>query len=872
MRKFQARLLVVLFSLASLWSCEDSAKVTDKSAEVLKRAESYFSQGQYSAATIEVKNALKENSSNLNAYLLLARIYLEQGNYPNAVKVLQELPQDNLQVVTLLAETQFYQGKYKSLQKTLDTLATREDAKKSVDFQLLLARSLIQHNEFDRANQILKTLESGISNPATQSTLEVVRSQLYRAQQNPAQQMAALDKALSIQPGNIEALVEKARVKLEASDYESAEDLLSQALIALPTTDNMTLKRLNILHAMVATLTRQGRSVEAMVYSKLIADASPKAQALQSEFESAVEQLSAGNVKKAEEVLSHMYNAENAALAGSLLGLLKFQQGDFRQAAQLLEDTIDPETASPETLRAYAESQLRLQNPAQALKTIEANVREHPSNPDILGIYGLSLLATQQRDKGIETLKAALKLDPSRSRLRLALADAHNQNGQLDKAVEQLEAAYTSKPDDLAVQERLVRQYRIMKKEAPLATLINTLSQSAAPQSQALAGMALLSTDKARASAILDKAYSATPDDAAVLRAQVARHMAGRDFKSVLRFGKELAALNTDDLFALSAIVQAEIAEQRDAAALTYLSDLSKQSANAWGPDFVQARYHLTRGKLDLALQHADIALARSGFNRETSALATRIYLAKAQQQTLNRQFTDARETIMAGLQIAPSSVELMHLLVNIEIEEKKLSAAETLVEEIHKTAPDSPVSLMATADLAMAKGDASTALADYKKAWSLLPTDRLGNILWASIRKDTTDTREKFLAEWKRKLPNSYQALTIEGLYRQETGQHREATDAYTRSLAINSRQSAVHNNLAWLLLESGDPKNALLHAKNAQEMNPENPSILDTFGWVAFKNGDTRTALANLEKAAKLLPDNQEIQTHLAQVRGAK
>ncbi len=865
------RAIAIATALFLVAGCEESAKTSDKSAEVLKRAESYFAQGQFNAASIEIKNALKENGNSLDAYLLLARVYLQQGNYAGAVKVLKALPQDNLDVVALLAETYYHQGKFKSLQAVLQPLENRDDARNSDAFQMMLARSLIQQNRTDDAARILDTLAGRMQKPEQQASLEVIRSRIWLVRQNPEQQVAALDKALALHPASIEALLEKARLRLQAEDYESAEDLLSQALMALPTTDSMTLQRMSILQAMVSTLSRQGRSVEAMVYSKLIADASPKAQEMQSEFQSAVDQLKSGNVKQAEETLSRLYSTEHAAVAGSLLGLLKFQQGEFREAAQLFEDTVDPETASPVTLRAYAESQLRLQNPAQALKAIEASVAEHPDDPDIQGVYGLSLLATGKTDQGIAVLKAALKLDPSRARLRLALADTFNRQGKLEAAAEQLEAALAANPDDIVLQERLVKQYRAMKKDAKLAELITKLSGSPAPQSQALAGLALLGSDQKRAATLLDKAYAAAPADVSVLRAQVARYATARDPQNQLRFGKELVALNPDDLFALSAIVQAYIAQKEDTAALRFLDDLSQQNANAWGPDFVQAQYQMGQGKIDVALKHAESALARSAFNPATTALASRLYWLQAQQEAANRQFANARETIMDGLQIAPDNVELMHLLVNVELEEKNLKAADKLVAEIAQTAPESHTALVAAADLAQARGETQAALEGYQSAWKLQATDRVGNLLWSHMQKDPADAREKFLAEWQQRLPNSYQALTIEGLFRQENGRASDAINVYRKSLALNPRQSAVLNNLAWLLLEAGDLANAKKHADEARQLNPDNPSILDTYGWIAFRSGDKKSALEALEKAATLLPDNQEIAGHLAEVRKA-
>ena len=864
-------LLCIILLTTTLAGCDKAEKSTTITTAELKRAENYFAQGQFKAAVIEVKNAIKANNKSLDAYLLLARIYFEQGNYLQSVKVLKQLPQDNLDVITLLGKNYLYEGKYKSLQETLEPLQQNSAAATSWDYQHLLTASAIMLDDFSTADSRLQHLETLADTNQRKAQLEVLRAHYYAERKQPDQELAALNKALGLVPNDIDALTAKARYQLERKDYEHAEDLLSQALMALPTTDTMTLQRLAILQAMVTTLTHEGRSSEALVYSKLIAEANPKAQEIQTEFQSAVDQLKDGDIKKAESILNKLYLNDNARTAGSLLGLIHFQQGDFADAAQLFTDTIDPETASPQILRAFAESQLRLNNPEEALKIIQANVHKHPNNPDILSVYGLSLLATGQVEKGIENLQSALKLDPTRARLRLALVDAFNKEGQQEKALSELEQAFKSDKKDTVIQERLLRQYRLMHKDTELTNLINELAAMPAVQSRTLAGLALLGSDPKRASALLDAAYRDSPTDPAVLRGQVARYIMAKEPDQVIRYAKELVSLNHDDLFALASILQARESQKRSGEAVRYLQDLAKDSANTWGPDYMLALYYFRANDLDKATHHIDTALTRSSFNNTTTTLYTRIYLNRAIQFAAEHDYAHARETVMDALQNAPSNVQLMHLLVNIELAEQHITEAEKVVQEIEQTAPKSYVALFAEGDLAKAKGDMDKARSDYEQAWQLHATDQLGNAIWGMMSKNSSSAREAFIADWKKKLPYSFQVFTIEGLYQQGNGNNQAAESAYNTSLARNPRQPAVLNNLAWLTMESGDLDKALALVKSAFELDPENPNILDSYGWIAYKAGDKSLALTKLEKASSLLPDNADIKAHLNTVKNA-
>lgn len=867
--KYDVLKAILLVSSMLAGGCEQSGQAQDKANDILLRAQGYFDQGQYSAASIEARNALKENDKNIDAYLLLARIYHEQGNYGASVKTLLELPNDNLEVVVLLGNNYLKQKKFKSLDQLLATVATRADAKQSWDFNRLQSINLILQDKPDQALKQIELLVATASTADQKASSEVVRSFYLGQNQQPEQQMQALDKALILAPNHVEALLEKARLQFARKDYEAAEDLLSQALIALPRTDNMTLQRLEVLQAMASTLSRQNRSGEAMIYSKLIAEANPKAQEIQTEFEQGIEKLKEGDVKTAEEVFSKLYMTDHARMAGSILGLIRFQQGDFKEAAQFFEETIDPETASPEMLRAFAESQLRMRNPEQALKTIEANANEHPNNPDILGVYGLALLATGKTEPGIEQLNRALEIDPSRARLRLALATALNSQGKPDAALQQIEAAFATDKSDIAIQERLVAQYAAMNKGPELLRFSGELSALPAVESQALAGLVLLRMDPKRGTELLNKLYATSPSEPAVLRAQLRMQILSKNYREVVRFGKLLVANDPNDIAALGAIVRAYDLLGASAEAESYLNEQIARSANAWGPEHVLAMQSLRERDFTKATGYINNAVAKSAYNPVTTRLYGQIHQAAAAQQAQMGNYARAREIIMDAMQNNEVTPQLLHLLIKVELADNNPGEADKLVAELNQSAQGSPVAYHAQGDIAAYKKDNAAAMTHYRSAWSAAPNDILAGDMWTLLKTAGNTNKETFLAEWAEKVPQSSRARTFAGIFYQEAGQRSKAVENYRASLAINASQPVVLNNLAWLLMEDNKLSDAFAYAEKAVKLAGNNPSVLDTFGWIAFKSGKKDVALESLEKAASLQPDNEEIKAHLDAVR---
>jgi tetratricopeptide (TPR) repeat protein len=96
------------------------------------------------------------------------------------------------------------------------------------------------------------------------------------------------------------------------------------------------------------------------------------------------------------------------------------------------------------------------------------------------------------------------------------------------------------------------------------------------------------------------------------------------------------------------------------------------------------------------------------------------------------------------------------------------------------------------------------------------------------------------------------------------------QAREYYLRALAKGLRTPAIHNELAWVTVESrgGTGEEAVHYARLAYDAQPENPDVLDTYGWALHYAGRSREALPLLEEAFKRNPEIYCIHYHLAEV----
>ena len=172
------------------------------------------------------------------------------------------------------------------------------------------------------------------------------------------------------------------------------------------------------------------------------------------------------------------------------------------------------------------------------------------------------------------------------------------------------------------------------------------------------------------------------------------------------------------------------------------------------------------------------------------------------------------------------------------------------------------------------------------------LPADSVATVIRELIKKVPSDSRESLvlhnllatqllemnqatevLATVEHVLakapPNSSERLAAM-LARQQallaSGQVDAALAALEEIVRINPDNALVLNNLAYLLVDSGNrPAEALPYAERARELAGSDPSVLDTVGWVYMRNGRHEQAEAALKEALAQNPFSAIANYHL-------
>lgn len=197
---------------------------------------------------------------------------------------------------------------------------------------------------------------------------------------------------------------------------------------------------------------------------------------------------------------------------------------------------------------------------------------------------------------------------------------------------------------------------------------------------------------------------------------------------------------------------------------------------------------------------------------------------------------------------------------------------------KINETPPPEPTSHLPSWHHYKRRADAyfhlkeyDKALADLALALELKPTD-LSTLSWippdAVARCPDVAFRKGFLA-WIEKLitqseGKNGQAYIVRGLIYGALGQTDEANKSFCEALQLNPNDPILNNNLAWYLTTSTNaksryPNRAIVLAKKAVELAPNDGICWNTLGVAQYRMQDWKAAISALEKSLELLPSHK-------------
>ena len=859
---------MALIGSLMLVGCDDSKNSNTPPIErLVEQAQAYVDQGQYRAAIIESRNAIQQAPQDINGYVLLAGIYNKLGSGKQSIELLEQYQgKQSSEYILTLAEAYLIRGKFKSaLTLLLENPASAEGT--SSQYSLLKARAHTGMLQTAQAESIyLELLQKDPSN--IEALLRLAEQDILSKDFESAN--SKLERTVTIDPENARALLFRARIAADSGELEKTEAYLTQAVSALPNTDVITPLKANTLQSLATVLTRLGRSAEALVYTKLLAEANPDAAELKKEFENAVALFKAQKLDEAEDsLLAITSRYPGHEMSGQLLGIINFLQGDTKTAEKYFSESLDPEIASPEARHIMAMNTLRLNQPDEVLQLLSDDVSVS-NNITTLSLYGVAALSAGRTEEGIEAITKALRIDPAQSRLRLILARFYNSRSvpNREEALKELISAYKHHKHDSVTAAALTQQYLIMnqpaKAEATVVEFIeNNREDKAAYQ---LAGAFYASTqNSAKAREYLNRVLAIDEDSTEALKLLAQLALQSKSWDEAEKYSTRIAKTSPASPYGYRTVLR-----------LFHLKgDAQKgiEAVNALVPSdnqhvvkMVLADYFASLNNYDQAATEVS-NINESGLSEEEKELVrdlkASIAYRKGSYELKREDYDNARVSVFEVLTYFPENLKALSLLTAIEIQSARYSEVIKLIEQVEEISQAKADELKG--DAARAQKDFEGAINHYQKAWLEQSSDLIARKLYElQVNLGRVEQGNRLLTDWLAAYPNSVAALTFSSNDNIRQGDYEAARDKLEK-VASSYPNSVVHiNNLAWVYYLLEDSR-ALETAERAYKIDSNNPNVLDTYGVILVAVDKREEGIEQLKRAAQLAPENSEIADHL-------
>ena len=845
------RILIALVVTAIATGCSLEAK----KARHFKRAENYFNSGEYNKAKIEYLTYLRLDAQNATVFQRLGTIWFEQGAPVRAAP--------------------FF-------------LKARELAPHNVDNRLQLTRVFLSLGDASAARkEVISILKESPNNDEAMALL----AETDRTKEDVAYTEQKLSQFHDRNKASYQMAL--ANIAFHKGDTAAAETALHRASQLDPKSP--------VPYLALATLYFQAKDkTRGLQELKKAADLPlPRSTA---KVRLAEFKLLSGSPEEAKKILKEItQKTPDFFPAWLLLGRIALGEKHYQEATSLLENVLgqDPQNIDGRLLQTQV-----LLGQGETRKATEGLEQLSKTYSGVPGIkYQLALLYLQQNNlaQASDVLKQAAAINPNNIETALLLAQVNLRNNNFPDVVSGMNDLLKKHPDLRAARLQLAQAYQSMKRfDDAVATLQEQLAKTPNDsQVYFFLGTILRQQDKnEEARQAFEKSNELTPDNPANIEQLVQLDLAKKDVSSAMSKVQQLLGKTPNS--AAGYFIEAEVYmatktwDKAESALLKSL-DLDPKLSRAY--DALISVY-LAEGKMDDALGKLEALLAKNPKN--TAALMTSAMLYEQR-----KDFSKARDAYEKLLAENPDFTPALNNLAYLYASQfKELDKGQELAKKAHQLQPDdasvtdtlgwilykkrdypralsllqeSAAKLSDNAEVQFHLGMANYMMGRIAPAKEALqkavnsPKDfpnkeeskRRLALLQEGGEEVSIDQMKKFLAQE----PNDPIALQRIGDLFEKQSNFAEAATSYEK--AVNLNPSLLAPTIKLAQLNAGplkDANKAMIFAKRARELAPNDPKISGLLGNIALQAGSFDWSYSLLQESLRRLPDDVDIRRGFA------
>ncbi|HJT19703.1 MAG TPA: tetratricopeptide repeat protein [Nitrospira sp.] len=688
----------------------------ERKASYRIKAQEYIAAGNYPKARVALRNVLKIDPKDAEAFYLFAKVEEKEKNWRNAVKLYQdvvELAPDHTGALITLAKYYLEARLTEHVVSTADKVL----AKHPHQPQAMALKIAASATTDEMVPEAVGKAESLAAQFPTEPDVAVLLATLYAQQQRYREAEAVLRRAVDAHPRDMDLLNNLNNVFMQAKDMAGAEAVVRRMIDVEPKQFEHRIRLARLFDARGDYVTAESLLREAVALDQdseerhlLLAEflsARKNVQAAERVLLDAVDRLPhatkiqfglaalygrSGQAAKAREryaALIREYKDKPAGLEAKIkVAEMDLAEGKQAEAEREVEEVLKDNPRSSEGLILSGKMALSRRNGKQAVQAFRTVLHDQPELATVQFLLGQAYLLTGEYTLARESFERAVALYPGQVDARRSLAALETQSGRPGQARARLEDLLKQRPDDVAALDMLMNLDLMTKDWAAADKTLSRLRAASGDSSTVRLAEGRLYEAQGqteRAVAAYERATTLAPNDPEPLLSLVRLEIAhGRSARAMSRLETMLSA-DASHLYghALLGEILAMTGQQEEATA--HFRDATRVNPQWITPWIDWAGLHLTRKEPDLAIQVIRSGLAVIPESEELQMLLASAYSEQGRTDS-------AMAAYEAALRLNPRNLlaanNLAVLLVEYKGDQSSLQKAFALSRDFEKDAP----------------------------------------------------------------------------------------------------------------------------------------------------------------------------------------
>jgi tetratricopeptide (TPR) repeat protein len=767
---------IVLLAAVTVTACGGPE---ERKAKYFAKANEYIDAANYPKARVALRNVLKIDPKDAEAYYLFAQVEEKEKNWRNAVQLYQEavrLVPDHAAALITLAKYYLEARLTEQVVQAADTVLKKDPRHPQASALKIAAQAVTEA----AIPSVIPNAEALAKEFPTEPDVAILLATLYSQQRRYREAETTLRRALESHPRDLDLLNNLSRILTQANNMAGAEAVMRLMVAAEPTSFDHRARLARFYVGQGAQ-----NKAEAVLREAIVLD--PNSE--QRRIMLAELFVNAKDVAAAEQVLldaaAQIPHSTQIQFGLGALYRKSGQDGKARQRYAFLVDDYKDKPIGLEAKVKLAEMDFGEGKQAEAEHQVQEVLKNNPRSSDGLMLTGRMALARRNGKDAVQAFRTVLHDQPELATVHYLLGQAYQLTGDTNLAKDSFERAVALYPDQVDAKRSL----------AVLESRSGRYQQ---------------------ARARLDDLLKHRPDDVTALDMLMTLDLVTKNWQGAEQTLTRLRQVSTGNNYV------ALLAEGRFYEAQRRLSEARRayERATALAPNEPEPLLSLV--KVEVALGQATQSRTRL-----ESLLASRkdhpfAHGLLGEVLTLTREYEGAAHHYREAVRLNPKWMTPWLNWVSLSLSRKKPDEAVQVLQDGLKANPESEELHMLLASAHSEQGQIDLAIAAYETTLRLNPRNLLAAnnlaVLLVDYKSDPSSLQRAFSLsrDFEKEAPHPLFIDTL-GWVRFKMGQREEAIRLMKDAVAKSPDISVLNYHLGIAFFQSGKRAEARTYLSKA-------------------------------------------------------